>query len=205
MNASIRSKSASTLPLVSPDDPENILLEFQRSTQRQMDAMNQAFNEQMTRMASLVQVKEEGKDNKRGLKKEPKKSDSLENPPPPPPSAHSGKSRAKQREAKEKFNGGVKNYKDGAKRQRASRKIELELAGATAVDGPDVLYKMKTLGYAIIKDYDKLRVPGSDKFESLFAEGNKPTMEQAMFYDNFFPKPEGAVSKKKPQLYPMIF
>ena len=205
MNASIRSKSASTLPLVSPVDPENILLEFQRSTQRQMDAMNQAFNEQMTRMASLVQVKGEGKDNKGGVKKVQTDFDSLGNPPPPPKSAHSRKNPAKQRETKQKFNGGVKNYKDGAKRQRTSRKIELELAGATAVDGPDVLYKMKTLGYAIIKDFDKLKVQGSDKFESLFAEGNKPTMEQAMFYDNFFPKPDGSLSNKKPQLDPLIF
>jgi hypothetical protein len=64
------------------------------------------------------------------------------------------------------------------------------------VNGPDVLLKLKTLGYAIIKDYDKLRVEGSNSSESLFEEENKPTREQAFFYDNFFPKPDGSVSNK---------
>jgi hypothetical protein len=129
-----------------------------------MDAMNRNFNEQMRMMASLVQVKGEVKDRKRGIKQGKKEYGSLEKPPPPPPSAHSGKFPAKQRETKQKFNGAVKNYKDGAKRQRTSRKIQDEIEGATAVDGPDVLLKLKTLGYAIIKDYDKLRVQGSEKF-----------------------------------------
>ncbi len=77
--------------------------------------------------------------------------------------------------------------------------------GASILNGPDVLLKMKTLGYAIIKDYNKLRVEGSNSFESLFEEENKPTREQALFYDNYFPKPDGTVSNKKPQLDPMIF
>jgi hypothetical protein len=79
-------------------------------------------------------------------------------------------------------------------------RIELEIEGATAVDGPDVLLKLKTLGYAILKDYDKLRVEGSDKFESLFAEENKPALEQAMFYDNFFRNQMGLYPTKNRSL-----
>jgi hypothetical protein len=41
----------------SPDDPQDPFLAFQRSTQRQMDAMNRNFQEQMRMMASLVEVK----------------------------------------------------------------------------------------------------------------------------------------------------
>jgi hypothetical protein len=52
---------------------------------------------------------------------------------------------------------------------------------ATAINGPDVLAKLKTLGFAIIKDYDEVRVDGTYVYESLFAEGNKPTPEQAFF------------------------
>ncbi len=109
-------------------------------------------------LASLVQGKEKVGESKKGIKQAKKESGPFDNPPPPPLSAHSGKCPAKQHETKQKFNGAVKNYKDGAKRQRTSRKIEVELEGAMAVDGPDVLLKLKTLGYAIIKDYDKLRV-----------------------------------------------
>ena len=205
-----RNRAMSTTPArttrpSSPDDPEDAFIKFQRLTQKRMDEMNRNFNEQMTHMASLVQQKQEVQERKKVIKQVKKEYDTLGNPPPPPSTAHSGKFPANQRETKQKFNGAVKNYKDGAKRQRNSRKIELELAGATAVDGPDVLFKLKTLGYAIIKDYDQLRVPGSDKFECLFAEENQPTMEQAMFYDNFFPKPDGTLSNKKPQLDPLIF
>jgi hypothetical protein len=44
-----------------------------------------------------------------------------------------------------------------------------------------VLAKLKTLGFAIIKDYDQLRVDGTYVYESLFEEGNRPTPEQAFF------------------------
>ncbi len=91
-----------------------------------------------------------------------------------------------QRETKQKFNGAVKNYKDGAKRQRTSLKIELEIEGATAVDGPDVLLKLKTLGYAIIKDYDKLRVQGSDKFESFSPKKINRRWNKPCFTTTFF-------------------
>jgi hypothetical protein len=104
-----------------PDDPQDPFLAFQLSTQRQMDAMNRNFQEQMTMMASLVHVKEQVKDSKRGIKQGKKNDGSLKNPPPPPPSVHSEKCPPKQRETKVKFNGAVKNYKDGAERQRISR------------------------------------------------------------------------------------
>jgi hypothetical protein len=112
---------------------------------------------------------------------------SLANPPPPPlyPVEDFSSSRkvhgTTRRATKVKFNGPIKSYKDGTKRQRKSSKIELEIEEATAVNGPDVLAKLKTLGFAIIKDYDALRVDGAYVYESLFAEGNKPTPEQAFF------------------------
>ena len=205
LNPTTRRTSGPTPKSHSPDEMGDPFALFAKATQRQMDEMKQKFDEQMTMMAHIVQRREEAQESKKGHKQVKKEYGPLGNPPPPPLSAHSGHNRAKRREKKPKFNGAVKNYKDGAKRQRQVGKIELELEEATAVDGPDVLLKLKTLGYAIIKDYDKLRMKGSDKFESLFAEQNRPTPEQAMFYDNCFPKPDGSLSNKTPQLDPMIF
>jgi hypothetical protein len=139
-----RNKPASTLQPRSTVDPEEALLAFQRSTQIQMDAMNRSFKEQLKQIASLVQPKENEKESKTGIKQGKNEYDSLGNPPPPPTTTHSGKYSPKRRETKLKFNGVVKNYKDGAKRQRNSRKIEKELEGATAVDGPDVLLKFES-------------------------------------------------------------
>jgi hypothetical protein len=128
---------------------------------------------------------------------------SLANPPPPSlyPVGDFSSSRKVQRmtrrTTKGKFNGSIKNYKDGAKRQRKPSRIEVELEQATAVNGPDVLAKLKTLGFAIIKDYDEVRVDGTYVYESLFAEENKPTPEQAYFYDNAYATPGGVPSVKK--------
>ena len=63
-----------------------------------------------------------------------------------------------------------------------------------------MLAKLKTLGFAIIKDYDEVRVDGTYVYESLFAKENKPTPEQAFFYDNTYTTPGGVPSVKKPQL-----
>ncbi len=64
----------------------------------------------------------------------------------------------------------------------------------------DVLAKLKTLGFAIIKDYDAVRVDGTYVYESLFADENRPTPEQALFYDNTYTTPGGVPSVKIPQL-----
>ena len=45
-----------------------------------------------------------------------------------------------------------------------------------------------------------MRVDGTYVYETLFAEENKPTPEQAFFYDNTFTTPGGVPSVKKPQL-----
>jgi hypothetical protein len=101
---------------------------------------------------------------------------------------------------KVKFNGSLTNYKDGAKRQRKPSRVELEMEEATAINGPNVLAKLKTLGFAIIKDYDAVRVDDTYVYESLFADENRPTPEQALFYNNTYTTPGGVPSVKKPQL-----
>ncbi len=72
------------------------------------------------------------------------------------------------------------------------------------MNGPDVLAKLKTLGFAIIKDYDALQVDGTNDYESLFEERNRPTTERAFFYDQHFMTAKGVVSTKKPQLDPIF-
>ena len=125
---------------------------------------------------------------------------SLANPPSPPldPVGDFSSSRKVQRTTrrvtKVKFNGSIKNYKDGAKRQRKPSRVELEMEEATAINGPDVLAKLKTLGFAIIKDYDAVRVDGTYVYASLFADENRPTAEQALFYDNTHTTPGGVWS-----------
>jgi hypothetical protein len=130
---------------------------------------------------------------------------SLANPPPPPldPVGDFSSARKVQRTTRrvtKVFNGSIKNYKDGAKRQRKPSRVELEMEEATAINGPDVLAKLKTLGFAIIKDYDAIRVDGTYVYESLFADENRPTREQALFYDNTYTAPGGVPSVKKPRL-----
>jgi hypothetical protein len=179
---------------------------------QKMEEMQRSFAQQMQDLAGQLHSK------KKILKPQKKSgpamavatvdnaSTSLANPPPPPLSPLGDMTstqkvqRTKRRATKRKFNGSIKNYNDGAKRQRKPSRVELELEEATAINGPDVLAKLKTLGFAIIKDYDQVRVDGTYVFESLFAEENKPTREQAFFYDNTFNTPGGVPSAKKPQL-----
>ena len=183
-------------------------------TQR-MEEMQRSFTQQMQDLAGKLKPKKH-EAQRHGKSKQSRQDmgdskihidgSSLANPPPPPlyPVGDFSSSRKVQRTTrratKGKFNGSIKNYKDGAKRQRKPSRIELEMEEATAVNGPDVLAKLKTLGFAIIKDYDELRVDGTYVFESLFAERNKPTLEQAFFYDNTYTTPEGVPSVKRPQL-----
>ncbi len=45
-----------------------------------------------------------------------------------------------------------------------------------------------------------VRVDGTYVYASLFADENRPTREQAFFYDNTYTSPGGIPSVKKPQL-----
>ena len=178
---------------------------------QKMEEMQRSFTQQMQDLAGQLHSEKKINTQKNsrqalGVSTIDIVDTSLATPPPPPLyplgdlSSSKKVQRTKRWATKGKFNGSIKNHKDGAKRQRKPSRVELELEEATAINGPDVLAKLKALGFAIIKDYDEVRVDGTYVYESLFAEENKPTPEQAFFYDNTFNTPGGVPSVKKPQL-----
>jgi hypothetical protein len=122
-------------------------------TQR-MEEMQRSFTQQMQDLAGKLKPKKHKLKPKKQSRQDKGDSkihidgSSLANPPPPPlyPVGDFSSSRKVQRTTrrttKGKFNGSMKNYKDGAKQQRKPSRIELELEEATAVNGPDALAKL---------------------------------------------------------------
>jgi hypothetical protein len=97
--------------------------------------MQRSFTQQMQELASYLLPTKKAATKKMGTSKEPQHSlrndgISLANPPPPPlePDGDSSSSvkvhGTKRRSTKVRFNGSIKNYKEGVKRQQKSSKIK---------------------------------------------------------------------------------
>ena len=74
-------RRSATLPPLGPLDPLNAFLAYQRSTTQQMDDMKRSLTEQMEKLATLVQPKENKKGGKSGGTQIKNEWNCLETPP----------------------------------------------------------------------------------------------------------------------------
>jgi hypothetical protein len=91
--------------------------------------------------------------------------------------------KAAQRRVKNKRGSALRYWQDAKTRNCTPHRIYDDILEATADNMPEVLDKMYKLGFAVIRDYNKLR-DSSDMSStySMFDPSNAPTLEQANYY-----------------------